>query len=155
MLPFSAYLLVECTQLVCLIPPLNTGYHFRASAVNCGKSCTFSASERTYHLSVLSDLTTALHSSLCSEAFPLHTRVEPAIIKSQQYRTCLYGFQAHIQILITVNPLAPNDLYISLTAQLTSRRCILNIYSTNILTEYFKHAAHSPFFFSFKMPFIS
>ena len=23
----------------------------------------------------------------------------------------------------------------------------LNIYSTNILTEYFKHAAHSPFFF--------
>ena len=28
-----------------------------------------------------------------------------------------------------------------------SRRCILNIYSTHILTEYFKHAAHSPFFF--------
>ena len=41
------------------------------------------------------------------------------------------------------------------TAQLTSRRCILNIYSTNILTEYFKHATHSPFFFFFKMPFIS
>ena len=51
------------------------------------------------------------------------------------------------------NPLAPNDLYIRRTAQLTSRRCILNIYSTNILTEYFKHTAHSPFFF--KMPFIS
>ena len=32
------------------------------------------------------------------------------------------------------------------TAQLNSRRCILNIYSTNILTEYFEHAAHSPFF---------
>jgi hypothetical protein len=46
------------------------------------------------------------------------------------------------------NPLAPNDVYISRTAQLTSRLCILNIYSTNILTEYFKHAAHSPFFFS-------
>ena len=44
------------------------------------------------------------------------------------------------------NPLAPNDVYIRPTAQLTSRRCILNIYSTNILTEYFKHAAHSPFF---------
>ena len=53
------------------------------------------------------------------------------------------------------NPLAPNDLYIRRTAQLTSRRCILNIYSTNILTEYFKSAAHSPFFFLFKMPFIS
>ena len=55
-----------------------------------------------------------------------------------------------------LNPLAPNDVYISRTAQLTTRRCILNIYSTNILTEYFKHAAHSPFFLSlFKMPFIS
>ena len=49
---------------------------------------------------------------------------------------------------LVVNPLAPNDVYISRNAQLTSRRCILNIYSTNILTEYFKHAAHSPFFFS-------
>ena len=32
------------------------------------------------------------------------------------------------------------------TASLTSRSCILYIYSTNIRTEYFKHAAHSPFF---------
>ena len=45
-------------------------------------------------------------------------------------------------------PLAPNDLYIRRSVQLTSRRCILNIYSTNILTEYFKHAAHPPFFLS-------
>ena len=29
---------------------------------------------------------------------------------------------------------------------ITSRCCILYIYSTNIRTEYFKHAAHSPFF---------
>ena len=32
------------------------------------------------------------------------------------------------------------------TASLTSRCCILYIYSTNIRTEYFKHTAHSPFF---------
>jgi hypothetical protein len=32
------------------------------------------------------------------------------------------------------------------TAPLTSRRCILNTYSTNIGTEYFKCAAHSPLF---------
>ena len=44
------------------------------------------------------------------------------------------------------NPLASNDVYTRRTAQLTSRRYILNIYSTNILTEYFKPAAHSPFF---------
>ena len=48
----------------------------------------------------------------------------------------------------TINRLAPNDIYKRRTAQLNSRRCILNIYSTNILTEYFKHAAHSLFFFS-------
>ena len=39
------------------------------------------------------------------------------------------------------NLLKPNDIYICLTAALTSRRYILNIYSTNIHTEYFKHAA--------------
>ena len=52
------------------------------------------------------------------------------------------------RLVSVINPLAPNDVYIRRTAQLTSRRCILNIYSTNILTEYFKHAAYSPFFFS-------
>ena len=51
-------------------------------------------------------------------------------------------------IRTAINPLAPNDVYISRTAQLTSRRCILNIYSRNILTEYFKHAVRSPVFFS-------
>jgi len=41
------------------------------------------------------------------------------------------------------NLLKPNDIYIYIcrTAALTSRRHILNIYSTNIHTEYFKHAA--------------
>ena len=68
----------------------------------------------------------------------------------------LRGLQYTVNSLlidVCYNPLAPNDVYILRTAQLTSRRCILNIYSTNIFTEYFKHAAHSPFFF--KMPFIS
>ena len=45
-----------------------------------------------------------------------------------------------------INPLTPNDLYISRTAPLTSKRFILYIYSTNVGTEYFKHALHSPFF---------
>ena len=47
-----------------------------------------------------------------------------------------------------VNLLKPNDIYIYIcrTAALTSKRYILNIYSTNIHTEYFKHAAQSPFF---------
>ena len=44
------------------------------------------------------------------------------------------------------NPLTPNDLYMSRTAPLTSKLCILYIYSTNVGTEYFKHALCSPFF---------
>ena len=44
-------------------------------------------------------------------------------------------------IKIDLNPLTPNDHYMGRTAQLTSRRCILYIYSTNKRTEYFKHAA--------------
>ena len=40
-----------------------------------------------------------------------------------------------------VNLLKPSYIYICRTAALTSRRYILYIYSTNIHTEYFKHAA--------------
>ena len=49
-----------------------------------------------------------------------------------------------------VNPLTPKDNYSGRTAPLTSKRCILYIYSTNIGTEYFKHAIYSPFFISSK-----
>ena len=52
--------------------------------------------------------------------------------------------------LLSLNPLTPNDLYMSRTAPLTSKLCILYIYSTNIGTEYFKHALYSPFSFSSK-----
>jgi len=40
----------------------------------------------------------------------------------------------------------PNDHYSGRTAPLTSKRCILYIYSTQIGTEYFKHGIHSQFF---------
>ena len=40
-----------------------------------------------------------------------------------------------------LNHLTPNGHYMGRTTQLTSRCCILYIYSTNIRTEYFKHAA--------------
>ena len=45
-----------------------------------------------------------------------------------------------------VNPLTPNDSYMSRNAPLTSKRCILYIYSSNICTEYFKHGIYSPSF---------
>jgi len=43
------------------------------------------------------------------------------------------------------NLLTPNDNYSGRTAPLTSKRCILYIYSTNTGTEYFKHGTYSPF----------
>ena len=55
---------------------------------------------------------------------------------------------------VLLNRLKPNDPYMGRTAPLTSKRCILYIYSTNIGTEYFKHALYSPFLL-FKMQFVS
>ena len=56
---------------------------------------------------------------------------------------------------LPLNRLKPNDPYMGRTAPLASKRCILYIYSTNIGTEYFKHALYSPFFFLFKIQFVS
>ena len=44
-----------------------------------------------------------------------------------------------------MNPLTPNDPYSGRTAPLTSKLCILYIYTTNTGTEYFKNGIHSPF----------
>ena len=49
-------------------------------------------------------------------------------------------------VMTALKRLTPNDLCMGRTAPLTSKRCILYIYSTNIGTEYFKHALYSPFF---------
>ena len=56
----------------------------------------------------------------------------------------------HFFAFYFLNRLTPNDPYMGRTAQLTSKCCIFYIYSTNIGTEYFKHALYSPFFL-FKM----
>jgi len=52
--------------------------------------------------------------------------------------------------MTSINPLTPNDHYSGRTAPLTSKRCILYIYSTNTGTEYFKHGNTLRFFFSSK-----
>ena len=41
--------------------------------------------------------------------------------------------------------LTPNDPYMGRTAPLTTKSCILYIYSTNVGTEYFKYVPYSPF----------
>ena len=48
-------------------------------------------------------------------------------------------------MILEFNPLTPNDHYSGRTAPLTSKCCILYIYSTNIGAEYFKDGVYSPF----------
>ena len=59
------------------------------------------------------------------------------------HRICIKNL---CHILANINRLTPNDPCMGRTAPLTSKRCILYIYSTNIGTVYFKHALYSPFF---------
>jgi hypothetical protein len=56
------------------------------------------------------------------------------------------GSEWEYKRICTVNPLKPNDSYRGRTAPLTSKRCILYIYLTNIGTECFKHGIYSPVF---------
>ena len=58
----------------------------------------------------------------------------------------LHEVQFVVIVPLRNNRLKPNDPYMGRTAPLTSKRCVLYIYSTNIGTEYFKHALYSPFF---------
>ena len=51
-----------------------------------------------------------------------------------------------MSVNLRINPLTPKDHYSGRTAPLTSKRCILYIYSTNTGTEYFKHGINTPFF---------
>ena len=72
------------------------------------------------------------------------TLIPPSNLQSQQ--TILQTRVTRLRGAYLRNPLTPNDPYRGRTALLTSKRCILYIYSTNIGTEYFKHSTYSPFF---------
>jgi hypothetical protein len=62
----------------------------------------------------------------------LHPKAEGGLFEGEMRKVELHLFG---------KPLAPSDPYMVRTAPLTSRSFILNIYSTNIRTENFKHAA--------------
>ena len=78
----------------------------------------------------------------CPPPVPILSHLDPVHAPTSHFLT------------IQLNRLTPNDPHMGRTAPLTSKRCILYIYSTNIGTEYFKHALYSPFFL-FKMQFVS
>ena len=63
---------------------------------------------------------------------------------------CVMALDGSTVVGACLNRLTPNDPYMGRTVPLTSKRCILYIYSINVGTEYFKRALYSPFFFSSK-----
>ena len=69
---------------------------------------------------------------------PLLTYGAPVWIDAMKYE---HNRQKNIRVQRLINHLTPNGHYMGRTAQLTSRCCILYVYSTNIHTEYFKHVA--------------
>jgi len=70
------------------------------------------------------------------------------VMKRKFFLTQRYAIlQETEEIWQILNPLTPNDQYRGRTAPLSSKFCILYIYSTNIGTEYFKHGINSQFFF--------
>jgi len=87
-----------------------------------------------YNSSVTASLHTTLYMNRTNEGLYVELMARDAISTNADY----------------INRLKPNDPYMGRTAPLTSKRCILYIYSTNIGTEYFKHALYFPFSFSSK-----
>ena len=57
-----------------------------------------------------------------------------------------FHFELPVPCNFMINLLTPNVDYSRHTTPLTSKCCILYIYSTNIGTENFKHGIYSPFF---------
>ena len=57
----------------------------------------------------------------------------------------VFFFYIYLVLQTFINPLTPNDPYRGRTAPLTSKRCILYIYSTNMGNEYFKRGIYSVF----------
>ena len=87
--------------------------------------------------------------------FRLHIRnVHTEIYSERLIRNSPMMLKPNNCLKYKINRLTPNDPYMGRTAPLTSKRCILYICSTNIGTEYFKHALYSPSFL-FKMQFVS
>ena len=80
------------------------------------------------------------------------TRFETIIFRTRRNVDAITGLNVRgvlMDLYVSgFNPFTPNDSYSGRTALLTSKRCILYIYSTNTGTEYFKHGIYSPFFFS-------
>ena len=71
--------------------------------------------------------------------------ISDPLITQKSYRLNQIARRVQKYVGSFIKPLTPNDRYSGRTAPLTSKRCILYIYSTTIVTEYFKHGIYSSF----------
>jgi len=95
------------------------------------------------------EITETFGGNYCSEFWRLLDIVPRVIMpqhNTQSQGVLCHGHSPDYISQLLNNPLTPKDPYSGSTAPLTSKRCILYIYSTNTCTEYFKHGVYFPFF---------
>ena len=110
-----------------------------ATSLKCQYTCT-KLHDITSHKTII--FIVLCRSVLCVH---IHSHIHPALICCQ-FVVHFFCFKVPCQFTPLLNLSMPNDNYSGRTAPLTSKCCILYIYSTNIGTEYFKHGIYSPFF---------
>jgi len=81
----------------------------------------------------------------CARSFQIIWNRDLYLYTTSTYTKTIKNWQLR-QLVTCFNPLTPNDDYSGRTVPLTSKRCILYIYSTHTGTEYFKHGIYSPIF---------
>ena len=87
------------------------------------------------------DTHSSQHSLTKLPSLPIKSRIKKYVLQS-------------LSLPRLINRLTPNDPYMGRTARLTSKCCILFIFSANINAEYFKYALYSPFFLQNAVSFI-
>jgi hypothetical protein len=92
------------------------------------------------------------NSGRCDSRFDLYKKLQILPLPSQYMFSLLVFVNKNRSCFISncevhdINHLTLNGHFSGRTAPLTHRCCIFFIYSTDIHTEYFKNAAHTPFF---------
>ena len=119
---------------------------------NFAASCTFANSAQRRQFTVFRKMTEldvlsvnhTLESIVTYRKFVTLLRIDDTSV--HLYICTCFRKLALARLKYSLNHLMPNDNYSGRTVPLTSKCCILYIYSTNIGTEYFKHGIYSPFF---------
>jgi hypothetical protein len=128
----SGHVIIQCTNRV----NLNSGSEKTLSLNIIAKRCgLFTFAALLYTIAEISRIDFSRHAQdICWRQYMFSSF-------GQQNVYCMPCWLSETSVVF--NPLPPKDIYVCRTAPLTSRRWILNIYSTNtiIRTEYFKHVA--------------